>query len=44
MGFDEEGKRNDLNGRNLKKNDKEWRILERGMVFVAVLGERGGEK
>ena len=44
MGFDEKGKKKSLNGRNLKKNDKEWRILERGMVFVAVLGERGEEK
>ena len=44
MGFDEEGKRNDFNGRNLKKNDEEWRILERGVVSVAVLGERRGEK
>ena len=44
MGFDEEGKRNDFNGRNSKKNDEEWRILEREMVFVAVLGEREGEK
>ena len=44
VGFDEKGKKKSLNGRNLKKNDEEWRILERGMVFVAVLGERGGEK
>ena len=29
MGFDEEGKRKDFNGRNLKKNDEEWRVLER---------------
>ena len=26
VGFDEKGKKKSLNGRNLKKNDEEWRF------------------
>ena len=42
--FYEKGKKKGLNGRNLKKNDEEWRFLDKERVVFAVLREMGREK